>query len=278
MSLPAQHPGIVAARIPAGVLGQPGVVCAGVVDDGVQHQPHAARAGGPAQFHERLIAAQQNIDLEIVDGVVAVVAAAREHRVQVQGADAELVLQVGQFLREARQVAAVEGAGGAHGIDRGTPFGGAAVRGRRAAAAAGKAVGKDLVVDLVAHPGRRLRVGVDAKVHRLGRRQRMFAVGRQPAVTARVGHDEGIQREWVAAIPRHFGAPTLQRAVITLRAVGAHGREQLFVVGQRAHEDAARRRSAGRRQQHELQAVARGDAPGGDGWVDHGGCSRWLGG
>ena len=86
-------------------------------------------------------------------------------------------------------------------------------RGRRASAAVGKAVGEDWVADLVAHPGRRIRVGVDAKVHRLGRPQRMFAVGRRPsAVSQRWPPAAATTKAYsVSGLPPSHGTSARQR-------------------------------------------------------------------
>ena len=57
---------------------------AGVVEHAVQHDPHTALRGRRRSGPQRLVAAQHRVDLEVIVGVVPVVAARGKHRVEVE--------------------------------------------------------------------------------------------------------------------------------------------------------------------------------------------------
>ena len=60
-----------------------------VIEDPIEDDPHAAPVALVQQFAQRLVSAQQRIDLEIVVRVVAVVRRGREDRIEVQRRNAE---------------------------------------------------------------------------------------------------------------------------------------------------------------------------------------------
>ncbi len=107
--------------------------------------------GRVEQFPQRLVAAEQRIDREVVVRVVAVVEPPTEDRVQVQRVDPE-VDQVVQPLDDPEQVAALEP------MRRGRRVPRLQVAGLADAIARREPVGKDLVEDRVADPVR----GIDA--------------------------------------------------------------------------------------------------------------------
>ena len=80
---------------------------AGVVEDAVEDDPHAAGVGRVEQLAQGRVAAEQRIDQLVVVGVVAVVRGRGEDRVQVERRDAQ-VAQVVEVLGDAQQVAALE--------------------------------------------------------------------------------------------------------------------------------------------------------------------------
>ena len=80
---------------------------AGMVEDAVQHDVHIAGVGGVEQFAQRVVAAQQRIDLHVVEGVIAMVGRRCKDRVQVDGIDAKF-LQVVKLIDDAAQVTALE--------------------------------------------------------------------------------------------------------------------------------------------------------------------------
>ena len=80
---------------------------AGVVEDAVEDDLHAARVGRVEQLAQRRVAAQQRVDHLVVVRVVTVVGRRGEDGIQVQRRDAELA-QVVEMLGDAQQIAAFE--------------------------------------------------------------------------------------------------------------------------------------------------------------------------
>ena len=85
-----------------------------MVENPVQHHPHAHGVGIVYQRFQRRVAAKHGIHVLIVHGVVLVVAGGAKDRGHIQQTNPQLP-QVGQLLPDAHQVAAVEALGG--GLD-----------------------------------------------------------------------------------------------------------------------------------------------------------------
>ena len=84
---------------------EPGVLVAGVVDDELDHDLHAALVGGVEDLLEIVQGAVAGIDVDVVGDVVAVVAQGRgEEREQPEAGDAE-VLEVVELGEQAGEVA-----------------------------------------------------------------------------------------------------------------------------------------------------------------------------
>ena len=117
----------------------------GVVEHAIQHHPDAAGVGRVQQLAQRRVAAQHRIHLEVVVGVIAMVRARAEDRVEIDGVDPQ-VGQVIQPLDHAQQIAALVGVAGGRGAPR-LQVGrlGHVVR-------LGKAIGRDLIEDSVPNP------------------------------------------------------------------------------------------------------------------------------
>ena len=121
----------------------------GVVEDAVEHHPHPAPVGRLDQVGERLVAAEQRIDREVVVRVISVVRRRREDRVQVERVDAQ-VLEIAELVGEAAQVAALEPVGGRGRVPA------LEAAGFVDAVTLGEPVGEDLVEDRIADPGWRI--------------------------------------------------------------------------------------------------------------------------
>ena len=66
-------------------------VVPGVGVDPVQHHPDAQGAGGFAQLGQVLVAAQDRVYLQIVRGIIAVVGAGLENRIQINHGNAQFL-------------------------------------------------------------------------------------------------------------------------------------------------------------------------------------------
>ncbi len=154
---------------------EPGVFGGGVVDHRIQDDLHAALVQVARQLGELGVGAQMRIHLEVVLGVVLVVARRIENGVEIERRHPE-GLQIVQLGIDARQIAAVELAGAVAlfvAADRLAPrladdrlaavlvFVMFDAEGRVAVA---EAIGEDLVEHLILHPGRRLVQAVEAKM------------------------------------------------------------------------------------------------------------------
>ena len=245
---------------------EPGMVGAGVVDHRVEHEPHPAPAQRRAQIGQRRVAAEVRIDVVVVLGVVLVVAARGEDRVQVQRGDAELAGEVVELAAHADEVAAVERRRGHARIDRRAPRPGhharppGAVdvlvgRDRERRIALAEPIGEDLVDDLVGDPRRRRVRAAHLEVQLARRRIAVHAVGGEPALPAVVDHLERVVRGLVAAIPR-------RDRLVARQAVDLgdplHRHQQLLVVGLGAQVDQIGRAAA---QQRRAAAVRGADQP-----------------
>ena len=120
-----------------------------VVEDAVQHDPHAPVVGRIQQLAQRVVATQQGIHREVVVGVIAMVGGGREDGRQVDRRDAQ-VIQVRQVLGDAEQVAALEAVRRRRAVPWFELPGLDDPLGRR------EPVREDLVEDGVADPGRRV--------------------------------------------------------------------------------------------------------------------------
>ncbi len=87
---------------------------AGVIEDTVQHHPDAPGVSRVQQLPQRRIAAQHRIHLVVIMGVIAMVRARPEDRVEVDGVDPQ-VAQVIQMLDHAQQITALVGVAGGRG-------------------------------------------------------------------------------------------------------------------------------------------------------------------
>ena len=120
---------------------------AGVVEDAVEDDPHAAGVGRVEQLAQRRVAAEQRVDRQVVVGVVAMVRGGREDRVQIEGVDPEIG-QLVESLGHAEQITALVAGVGRWRVPwlqrpwLGDPL------------ARGEPIRKDLVEDGVADPGR----------------------------------------------------------------------------------------------------------------------------
>ncbi|MNL28997.1 hypothetical protein D3C87_1506680 [compost metagenome] len=166
-----------------------------MVEDPVQHHLHAHAVGGLEHAREGRVAAEGRVHVHVVAGVVLVVAAAGEDRVEVEGVDAQL-LEVGELLGHPVQVAAhevVEGRRGAPGRD---PLG---IVG---AIAVGEALGEDLVEDGVLGPvgGPGKGLGAHALVLGPGAREGGEAAPRQQNRSCEQGLPEPLAH---ASLPRN---------------------------------------------------------------------------
>lgn len=65
----------------------------GMVDDGVQNQLHAAGMNGFRQLGQRSVTAIVALDMEVVGGVVAVIAGTAEHWREVERRGAQVLYQ-----------------------------------------------------------------------------------------------------------------------------------------------------------------------------------------
>ena len=122
---------------------------AGVVEDAVEDDPHAAAVRRVEELAERRVAAEERVDLEVVVRVVAVVGGRLEDRRQVQRVDAER-LDVVEVLDDPEEVAALEAVVRRRGVPR---LERARLRDPRAAR---ESVREDLVEDGVSDPGGRV--------------------------------------------------------------------------------------------------------------------------
>ncbi len=154
---------------------EPGVLGRGVIDHRIQNDLHAALVQVAGQLGELLVAAEVGIHLEVVLGVVLVVARRIEDGVEIERRYPE-GLQVVQLGIDARQIAAIEFAGAMPlfvTTDRLAPR----LADDRLAAvlvlvmldaegrvAVAETVGEDLVEHLILHPGRWLVQAVEAKM------------------------------------------------------------------------------------------------------------------
>ena len=75
---------------------------AAVVEDTIEHDPHVSRMRLVEQLTQRVVAAQQRVDVEVVIGVIAVVGGRREDRVEVERGDAESLQAVEVLPRRRR--------------------------------------------------------------------------------------------------------------------------------------------------------------------------------
>ena len=78
-----------------------------VVEDTVEHDADAAGVGGVEQFAQRVVAAEQGVDLVVVVRVVAVVGRRGEDGIQIEGGNAQVV-QVVEVVDDAVEVAALK--------------------------------------------------------------------------------------------------------------------------------------------------------------------------
>ena len=163
----------------------------GMVDHCIQNDLHAALVQVAGQLGELCIAAEVGIDLEVVLGIVLVVARRIEDGVEVECRDPE-GLQIVQLGIYPRQVPAVKLTGAEslfvtadrlpppladHRLASVLVFMMLHAQGRIAVA---KAVGKDLVEHLILHPGWRLVQAVETKVLLPRRHGRADASAVQP--------------------------------------------------------------------------------------------------
>ena len=171
---------------------EPGMGIAGMVEHAVEDHAHPRPLGVVAQAEQRRVAAKLRIDAPIILGVVFMHAGGGEDRVQIQGGDAEL-LQVRQFFADAVEIPAVERRPARLAGKRFVPRLAHNLPSRRVMvidrilfgvtrSAAGKAIGENLVENLIGHP---LRAGVrqvDGELLQPGRRETAEALRRKPAL------------------------------------------------------------------------------------------------
>src|SRR4026209_2016704 len=122
---------------------------AGVVEDPIERDPQPAAVGDVQQFAQRVVAAEEGVDMEVVVGVIAMVGGRLEDRRQVDRGDPK-ALQVIEFLEDAQEVAALDPVVGRRGVPR------LEWTGLRHARASGESIREDLVEDCVPDPGRRI--------------------------------------------------------------------------------------------------------------------------
>ena len=125
---------------------------AGVVEDAIQDQPHAALVYRVDQLAQRFVAAQQRIHPPVVVGVVPMIRGRGEDRVQADGVDPQ-VDQVVEMLGDPQQVAALEAVPRRRIVPR------LQVTGLVYARAPRESVREDLVDDRVSYPRRGIVVG-----------------------------------------------------------------------------------------------------------------------
>ncbi len=214
---------------------------AGVVENAVEHELHAAPLQVFDQGVEGLPAAQVRVDLVVVLGVVAVARGALENGRQVEATGAQVV-QVVERLDHAPEVAAVELARSLFGIGRRSPGSGhdrlalvAPLARTRAqlGPAVPEAVGEDLIKDPPYGPVGHARGGQQVEE---------AVVTRQRALAAVAAEEAPFQEEGVAQHRLHHRRPYLQPAGYGLERLT----DQLAVVqvdelpasGRGAHEQA----------------------------------------
>ncbi len=200
---------------------EPGVLGGGVVDHRIQNDLHAALVQVACQLGELVVGAQMRIHLEVVLGVVLVVARRIEDGVEVERRHPER-LQVVQLGIDARQIAAVELAGAVAlfvAADRLAPR----LADDRLAAvlvfvmfdaerrvAIAEAVREDLVEHLILHPGRWLVQAVEAKMLFPRRHGRADAGPVQPPLLL-VGETlETVEVDVLPLVKRQGALPYLQ--------------------------------------------------------------------
>ena len=221
----------------------------GVVQAGVGDDAHAALGGFARQPREVGVAAEAGVDVEVVRGVVLVVAAGLEHRGHIDGVGAQ-ALDVVELVRDAGQVAAEEvvvevgvaavcfpvhavRAVGAL-VPVGVLFHRVLVVARDAGlgvvarVAVAKAVGEDEVVDDVCRPAGHLEAGVEH-----GLAKAADAAGG----CGRVGHSGQATGAFFAR-PEHRGSVVLQHVGLAadqrFKPVAVHRHVGVVVAGAEA--------------------------------------------
>lgn len=251
-------------RVAHGPLGraEPGVLGRGVVDHGIQDDLHAALVQVAGQLGELRIAAEVRVHLEVVLGIVLVVARRIEDGVQVEGRDPE-GLQVVQLGIDARQIPAVKFAGAVSlfvTADRLAPR----LADDRLASVlifvmldaerritVAEAVGEDLVEHLILHPGRRLMQAVEAKMLLPWRHGRADAGTVQPPLLFVGQALEAVEVDILPLDQRQSRLPHLQPVSGRDRR---HGHQILLVVRLVAQPHLADR-GIQRTEQGELQGI-----------------------
>ncbi len=120
---------------------------AGVVEDPVQHHPHAPLVAVVEKTPEGALASEDRVHAVVVVGVVAMVGGRLEDGIEVQRGDPE-VAEVVEPLGDAHQVATLEAVAGGGSVPRLQAVRLAHLLGP------GEAVREDLIEDGVSHPGR----------------------------------------------------------------------------------------------------------------------------
>lgn len=200
---------------------EPGVLGRGVVDHRIEDDLHAALVQIAGQLGELLVAAEVGIHLEVVLGVVLVVARRIEDGVEVERRHPER-LQVVQLGIDASQIAAIEFAGAVAlfmATDRFAPR----LADHRLATvlilvmldaegriAVAEAVGEDLVEHLILHPGRWLVQTVEAKMLLPWRHRRADARPVQPPLRLVGEALEAIEVDILPLAKRQGSLPHLQ--------------------------------------------------------------------
>ncbi len=251
-------------RVALGALWRtkPGVLGRGVVDHCIQNDLHAALVQVAGQLGELCIAAEVGIDLEVVLGIVLVVARRIEDGVEVERRDPER-LQIVQLGIYPRQVPAVK-LTGAESLfvtaDRLTPpladhrlasvlvFMMLHAQGRIAVA---KAVGKDLVEHLILHPGWRLVQAVETKVLLPRRHGRADASAVQPPLLLIGQAFEAVEMDILPFDQWQCGLPHLQ----SVPGRDWRHRQQVFFVVRFVAQPHLPDRGIQLAEQGELQAV-----------------------
>ena len=177
---------------------------AGVVEHAIEDDPHPAVVGRVEQLAQRVVAAEQRIDREVVVGVVAVVRGRLEDRGQVERVDPE-VLEVVEVLDDAEQVAALEAVVGRRRVPR-------LERTRLVDALARREpVGEDLVEDRVADPGRRVDASSSRRHGRRAPGPGPSSRGRRAASRAGGARARQRRRPWMTARSRRTASSPLRR-------------------------------------------------------------------
>ncbi len=117
----------------------------GVIENTIKDNPHAALVGTVEQLTQRVIAAQQRIDVVVIKGVIPVVRGRGKDRAGIDCRDTQ-ILQIIELLRDAVQVSPLKSMGRRGGVP------GFKVLYRCDPAAACEPIGGALLEDSVLHP------------------------------------------------------------------------------------------------------------------------------